>query len=174
MKRLILLLCFVTLSCTVANAQVDTLITNGKDMVVEALTDSGKLTAKMVYDDAKAGIIGLAKALKSPVEHVYKVLVMQQVVKAITYLIVLIIGLSFFFIALKGSKNTEEKWHTGGYDPSPTVTGIMRWAQIVLGIISICAGVSSLQDIVAGFVNPEYGAIKDIFEFVRGSSSTPQ
>jgi hypothetical protein len=39
---------------------------------------------KMVYEDARAGLIGLAKALRVGVEHVYVVLVRQQLVQSIT------------------------------------------------------------------------------------------
>ncbi len=174
MKKFIVLSIFLTLSY-LAHAQIDTLVTNGKDMVINALTDSGKLTAKMVYDDTKAGIIGLAKALKSPVEHVYKVLVTQQVVEAITDLIMLILGSIFFFTGIKASKSAEKWWwEKSSYDNGPTMLGIMRCAQLVIGTGFTIYGLCNIGNIVGGFVNPEYGAIKDIFEFVRGSNSTPQ
>lgn len=72
MKKLIIaLLCI--LSIVAAYSQDSVLVKVPAPTVV----DTSKLSAKMVYDDAKEGIKGLAKALKAPAEHVYSVLIKQ-------------------------------------------------------------------------------------------------
>ena len=59
-KVLIALLCFVSVS---ASAQ---------DSSKLLISDSSKLTLMKVYNDTKAGLTGLAGALKTPVTHVYE------------------------------------------------------------------------------------------------------
>ena len=72
------------------NAQDSTLVTNTN---VEKLVDkySGKI---------EAAIVSLAESLQQPAEHVYKVLVKQQIVKAINGLgILLFLLILFFFVS---------------------------------------------------------------------------
>jgi hypothetical protein len=127
--------------------------------------DSSKLTALKIYEDVKAGVSGLAKSLKVPAEHVYTVLVRQQIVHSCVWLILLIIaGLMLLFFS-KGSRNKEERWIND--DGGPEAIIFLRIFQILCGIILFVASVVNIDTIFTGFINPEYGAIKDIISFIR-------
>lgn len=78
MKRILITVVFVVISITaLMSADGISTVVNNVDSIVSAQTES--LTFAKVYDDVKAGISGLAVALKAPAEHVYEVLVKQQV-----------------------------------------------------------------------------------------------
>lgn len=134
--------------------------------VTNSLTsDTAKLTFARVYGDVKAGIVGLASALKVGAEHVYKVIVKQQVVNAITYLITVlvlfILCLRFWSIHKAAVTKHGEYWddHTSAVGP--------LIGSIITGGLAAILFIVNINSIVMGFVNPEYGAIKDILEFIK-------
>lgn len=134
--------------------------------VANSLTsDTAKLTFARVYGDVKAGIIGLASALKVGAEHVYKVIVKQQVVNAITYvviiLVLLILCLRFWSMHKTAVAKHGNHWE---YYASAVVPLV---GSIITGLIAIIMFIRTSNDIVMGLVNPEYGAMKDILEFVK-------
>lgn len=134
--------------------------------VTNTLTsDTAKLTFARVYGDVKAGIVGLASALKVGAEHVYKVIVKQQVVNAITYvviiLVLLILCLRFWSMHKTAVVKHGEYWE----DYASAVVPLI--GSIITGLIAIIMFIRTSNDIVMGLVNPEYGAMKDILEFVK-------
>lgn len=166
MKKLILLLIGIILSVNIF-CQTDTVyITHKKDTTkipAGILPDSTKLTALKVYNDTKAGITGIAKALKAPVEHIYYILVKQQIVTAVVWGFLFIIAICFLFNFFKALKSTEE-W-TNDYDAS--VLGVYRMIQGILSCILLIICLFNIDNIVTGIINPEYGAIKDIMDFIK-------
>ena len=116
-----------------------------------------------MYSDFKQGIVALASSLKVGAEHVYMVLVRQQVVYAITYLILIIIAFILILNWIKKYKSDEE-WATV---QDPTGLGILRLIQILVAVIMMSIGVFHIENIMTGFINPEYGAIQDITDMVK-------
>lgn len=136
----------------------------------EDKADSTKLTLSTVYSDAKEGLKGLGDALKVGAEHVYVILVKQQVVYSITYLVIVVLVLIGGRVTYSWSnkmhadfikENSNHEW-----GESPADTGLMVIA-FVLWVGGGCTAIAVADDIVAGFVNPEYGAIKEIMNFVK-------
>jgi hypothetical protein len=119
---------------------------------------------KMVYEDARAGLIGLAKALRVGVEHVYVVLVRQQLVKSITG--TFIIGLLVLFAVLFFT-NLKKAEETGrdSYHIKAAIFGILGGAFLLYVLMS-----GTIPEVVTGYVNPEYGAMESIFDFVKRST----
>lgn len=162
MKKIIIaLLCFISLS---ASAQ---------DSIKLSIPDSSKLTLIKVYNDTKAGLAGLAGALKTPVTHVYEILVKQQIVESITYLtvflgflIISLIMLSIFNKSYKKIQNPDDPWYNDNLDDHP-LTLLSLLLAIFLVLITTIIFCVNIGDIVNGFVNPEYGAIKKIVSFVK-------
>lgn len=109
--------------------------------------------------------MGLAAGLKVGAEHVYQVLVKQQIVKSIIWLLIAII--SGFFVGnwFKAYKNKTEEW-TDNYE-DVTFIGVVRGLQICLGLVLLVASIINIDVIVTGLINPEYGAIKEIINFVK-------
>lgn len=134
-----------------------------------AIPDSTKLTISEVYEDVKAGITGLSAALKTPAEHVYTVLCKQQVVKAFVGIFMFLLLILFPIISLRYGSFVVD-WEDGEVkENKPSFSAIIS---IIFGILSIIFIIIFFVggyhlDIIQGFVNPEYGAIKDIVDFIK-------
>jgi hypothetical protein len=130
-------------------------------------------------DRAEDAISALAEKLSVPAEHVYSVLVKQQVIKSVStlFLIVFLIIISILAIWLP-YKDWEKSnmRYAAGHDRDE---GYRRWdlddrwwlwsmipGSIVL-ISSIIALVSCAELIATGLLNPEYGAIKTILSVMQ-------
>lgn len=117
-------------------------------------------TFKTMYQDVKSGITGLAEGLKVGAEHVYIVLVKQQIVNSITWTILTIVSLTLFYLFYKGfQKGMKDGWDE-----------VLIPYTVFLGggsLIFVIGCLLHLNIIVTGFVNPEYGAIMDIIKFVK-------
>jgi uncharacterized membrane protein YuzA (DUF378 family) len=118
---------------------------------------------KMVYTDIKDGITALALGLRVGAEHVYMVLVKQQIVYAIVYLIIGLFALFLIVNWINGYKDTKQKWH----DDDITGLGIIKTIQIAIAGVMLGVFLFHIDNIVMGFVNPEYGAIQEIIDIVK-------
>jgi len=128
---------------------------------------------KMVYKDLSEKIEALARALRIASEHVYEVLIKQQVVNAVTWVIIYVL----FFIAAvsfwKGfHKNykrvsiKEDPWYGDDMDTHFGLLGYLIVANI-LSLIFAITFVITISETVMGFYNPEYGAMRDIMDFIK-------
>jgi len=127
--------------------------------------DSVKLTKEKIYSDVKDALQGLGKALKVGAEHVYTVMVKQQVVNSFVWLVIGIIAIISFLIAYKQIKLVV--WTDYGDITKGTYNLILGIGFTVLAVILSIGTLLSLDTIIMGFVNPEYGALKDILDFVK-------
>lgn len=147
MKQLILfILLFVGITTTIVAQDSIQYVTNSD---TEKLID--KYTAKI-----EASVVALAQSLKQPAEHVYKILVKQQQVKATATLIaigsLIILGILLIIIEC-----VFLNWND-------YIVGMIGIILLLIGVIGLVISASS---IVSGFTNPEYGAIKDIVRFLK-------
>lgn len=127
-------------------------------------SDSTKVTFTQVYQDVKEGLSALGEALKVGAEHVYQVLITQQYVKSISLLILNVVLISVtIFVAINTPKWYKKGMKQDQYEP----WGMLYIIPSILAIASIVTLCSTVQVIVTGFVNPEYGAMKEIMEFVK-------
>jgi hypothetical protein len=92
------------------------------------------------------------------------VLVKQQIVYAIVYLIIGLFALFLIVNWINGYKDTTQKWST--YE-DPTGLGIIKLIQIMIGMLMMGIFLFHIDNIVMGFVNPEYGAIQQIISVVK-------
>lgn len=142
----------------------------GISSTVKAVDTSS--TFRMIYGDLKDGIFALGKSLKVGAEHVYVVFVKQQIVKAIAFLFLFILSLISGVLFYKQFGKIEfEKDRYG----SKEVKEVRPFAfAVVFGIISVftfLVFIFNIDNMIMGFVNPEYGAIKDVIDFVQGVAS---
>ncbi len=132
--------------------------------------DSAKveLTKEQIYTDIKQTIATIAEGLSVGAEHVYGVLVKQQVVSAIatTCLLVMFLGTGtlFFVLSNRAWKITLKNDRHANYGDG--IEGGYLAIGIILGIFFLVFTIFSITDIVTGFVNPEYGAIKEILDLI--------
>jgi hypothetical protein len=140
-------------------------ITQVKDSVVQTVKEvDTSSTFRTMYSDFKQGIVALASSLKVGAEHVYGVLVKQQIVKAITWLFLSIIGFLLLISWIKVYKKDDEDW---GNNQGPSGIGIIRGIQIVVALLILGLSLFRIDTITTGLINPEYGAIEDVIEMVK-------
>jgi hypothetical protein len=168
MKNLILI--FTLLISTYSYATVGETLSNALDSTKVVVNET--LTAvdtssnfNLIYTDIKDGIAALASGLKVGAEHVYTILVKQQIVKAITWLILFILSI-ILIVNWLNKYNSKEIWAD---DDEPTGLGVVRVMQILAGICIFILSMINIDTIITGFVNPEYGAIETIIDIVKDS-----
>ena len=195
---------------TTAADQIEQVASDGTKAIGDAVSattkavsnayDSGKVAVKtgigvvdtssnfrVMYNDVKSGIAGLANGLKVGAEHVYIVLVKQQIVKAVSNLILVIILFSLGYIFYVQSRKTyKSHLEQCGYKPDGSgkisynidlddsakgITSVLLGAASAIAVIAATVVFcNSYNEIIGGFINPEYGAMKDIIEFVRNAT----
>lgn len=156
-----------------------TLNVTAKDTTSPKTADTAKFNWNSVYKDAKEGVKAIASGLKVGAEKVWIVLTKQQIVKAITniviYIFLFILFISFFNMSKARYKvcKVRMKEHSGSYRSfEEYIEGV---GCIIFGVLSGISGIvlvvcfsATIDVTVTGIVNPEYGAIRDVMEFVKG------
>ncbi len=158
MKKIIMIMTICLLTFNINATTRDSI----PDKVEQAISDSTQLSVKQVYNDIKAGLTGLAGALKVGSEHVYEVLCKQQYVSSIVNICILIVGIILLLISLKtwkwGIKHLKESdWYS--IFPPTIIT--------ILSIGCIGGQINHFDTTITGFINPEYGAMMQIKDFIK-------
>jgi hypothetical protein len=151
--------------------ELKTVYADGKEVTGTLYTDSKELL-QVLYQDGKivsskleAALVSIAEGLKTTTVKAWDILVRQQLVWSWCYLI---LTLSSIFLWWKFGKQflkmQTEKDSTGSVlDSNIALT-------VVLGILalvdSIIAGFH-FEQMMTGFLNPEFGAIRTLFELVK-------
>jgi len=182
MKKQILILFAVLFNTAIfAKSSTETVLDK-----VEQVADSAKQSVKngvtavdtssnfrLIYTDMKEGIAALATSLKVGAEHVYIVIVKQQVVYAITYTILDLFLLSFalfflisFYRCYRHTLDKKHDWYRHDLHDHFGLVGNLIIGILIL-ILSFIIISHNLTYIVTGFVNPEYGAIQTIIDIVK-------
>lgn len=139
----------------------ETTVTQHIDDAVTAIDTSGLY--RTIYNDVKSGLQGLADGLKVGAEHAYVILVKQQVVRSVIWLLTLLMSLIFLYLAFYAWKQMSD-------DISDTQEGRYIAMLFVFGIMSmlmLAPALINLDIIVTGLINPEYGAIKEILDIIK-------
>lgn len=136
---------------------------NATDSIKTA--DNVKVTATQVYNDAKSVLKSLGDALKVGSEHVYEVLVKQQVVQSITNLVIGLLLAITLPLACKLIINA--KWNEYGLEDNSILSFTLGCIFGILSLIVTIYSLINLVETVTGFVNPEYGAIKQILDLIK-------
>lgn len=134
-----------------------------------SLPDTTKVTFTQVYNDVKEGITGLATALKEPAEHIYKLMVKQQFINSITYCMFPLLSIVFIIVSVSFLK--KSKWGEDDFGVKEEER-FNRYASlsmitVALSIVLLIISFALTDDIITGFMNPEYGAIKEIMSFIK-------
>jgi len=104
-------------------------------------------------EDIKVFLKTMASELSTTIDHVFDVIVTQQVVKSIALLIPLLL---LFIFTLTSISRTLKK----------TIENVNYVVPIVLSIATIIYASKTLMVILTGIINPEFGAYQDIITFV--------
>ena len=152
MKRVVFLSMLLMLSISSISFAQETKTELTNDAVATQVVDK-------FFENTTEAIKELASALKVPAEHVYQILVKQQVVEGIVNLIVVIIllllttGLSF--------------WAYKAFDEdSEAQFAAALISLLIVGILFIIFTVTFFSEGLPHWLNPEYGALKEILEAI--------
>lgn len=156
MKKLLLivLICLIS-TLNYSNIKIDSLS--------KIIPDSANITFSKVYSDVKSGLAGLSGALKVGAEHVYQIIVKQQVANSIIWLL---IGILPLFVLLAFGK-TMWMWASKTSSDSEGFTVFVAFLFFAITILPSIFMLFNINEMVTGFYNPEYGAIKEIMEFTK-------
>jgi hypothetical protein len=174
MKKILTLL-LLSLAFTIAYSTPDTtklpVYKDADTQMAEArlatLNDTTKITWSTVYSDVKEGLKGLGEALKTGSEHVYGVLVRQQIVKAFSRSIAIIFTLFAAYILFQLGRKAQLRFIKDREDSDNTLMVIYYVIAGILAVIGLINFGCGIDNILTGFINPEYGAIEDIYDFIK-------
>lgn len=144
--------------------------TNVVSQTVNAVTsvvttvDTADLSTR-IYSDLKSGIAAAAEALEVGAEHVYGVLIKQQYVYSIVYTLLIILFSTITIIFMKQYKKQWYKDEWQKYD-SPRCAVVIV-GNILSAVTTIVIISTTITKVITGFINPEYGAMMDIINFVK-------
>ena len=134
-----------------------TVIGVGKALAQASSDSIPKLTKEVIYKDVKDVLKSLGETLKVGTEHVYEVLIRQQVVSSITWTIIYLVGIWGFITCSRWAKRIlDETSKEGGYI-----------AAYIYLFILLLLFLFTIETTVTGFVNPEYGAIEKIVNMLK-------
>ena len=125
------------------------------------LFDSTKRSATFdsVYKDVKGALATMADGLKITVDHLWGVLVYQQRLEAIMWLIITVITI----IPILGSFKYYRKKISDDYGDLNKDGWLMVFLMIVSAVMIISVA-CNIENMIQGFFNPEYGALKEIMK----------
>jgi hypothetical protein len=218
MKTKILFIALMTMTMSFAQtnkAEINQIIKEQSDGIVTSsqkgvstVYNDGTSVVKTVYNDVKSlspkvesAIAALATELKTTTNALWVILVRQQLVWSICFLILTLASILNWFLFYKrnlngevlkydvvkkvvekllhpdGTQESDAKSYPSSYGPRYRVvedetleaipTSTIPWFKYVH--LTICIGLSGLSvyhfsDMLTGFINPEFGALKTIVE----------
>lgn len=174
MKKLITVALLITLSIhtngkekKTATEQVVSAVGSVVDSTKKAVTETTDMidtssNFRRIYTDVKEGIGALSSSLKVGAEHVYIVLVRQQIVIAITdtlWILLWILCMIGFSVNVK-----KAKWNND-ISIQDVLTIIFAILTLIMTMVVSLTGM--IPEAIAGYFNPEYGAIQSIIKMVK-------
>jgi hypothetical protein len=169
MKKIVFLISLIVITIAVS-AQTTT--------PDQPISETERIVDKYL-DRAEDAISALAEKLSVPAEHVYGVLVKQQVIKSVStfFLIVFLIIISALAVWLPykdwersniryaAAHDRDDDYRRWGLDDRWWLWSMVPGIAVLIG--SIIALASCAELIATGIFNPEYGAIKAILSVMQ-------
>ena len=119
--------------------------------------------SEIIYGDIKQYIDELAQSLGVAADHVYGLLVKQQIADGIVTIIAFIatgaVLVTVFYIAVKREDFRKSEL---------TVTWFIGIASGMILFVTLLAGAVEITGAVKQLINPEYYAIKEIMDVFKG------
>lgn len=140
-----------------SKAAIDTLYHDGKALVSTVYEDTKSFTST-IYPDVKAAIGQIASAIGVAAEYVWIALVKSFIVKGCVEILPLIFAIILIIFGCitfsRNFKSTQITWKI--------IPGIII---VIVGFIIACN--VDYYNMLMGLINPEFGAINYILEFVK-------
>ncbi len=122
-----------------------------------------------IYGDIKNAIIAIAEGLKVPAEMLLQAIIKQGVVDSISKLCIIIFLLVVAIIVTRIFLPFWKKYFNSSYssDGEDFFCAISIFLTIVLWIAFFVTTLNNVNNIVTGFVNPEYRAIEMVLDLIK-------
>lgn len=125
--------------------------------------DSGKLTAKQIYNDVKDGFDRLVKNLEGPAKYTYQSYVNQYKIEGISelvshiipFVILLVLVVISFKKGMWKEQEPKNKWALS-----------QIFSTIIFTIVSLSMFLS-MNSILTKIINPQYHAIQEIIKTIK-------
>lgn len=180
MKQLLFLGCLMSSSLTsfaqtaneaVIEKAVATTYDDTKSATVTVYND-GKSLVKQIYEDGKsmapdikAAFKSLADSFNTTVEALWDILVRQQYVWSICYTILLIITIfGWYKFGKMFNKTISDKTEVGEIKTLNVIYTVVLALLSIYGTLHVG---DNLDRMITGYVNPEFGAVRTIIEFIQ-------
>lgn len=112
--------------------------------------------------EIKGDVIALANKLEAPAEHVYSVLVKQQIINSIAILFCFILSAASIYLIHKYKVINDNR---DQYGSASDLYDALEIIEIVLIFVFVLGTIIITPILFQGIFNPEYGAIKEIGKF---------
>lgn len=169
MKKILTLLSIILTLNTVNAIPSDTIYKDVKSLYKEDLkgviaftADKGEQGVKYLFGKADTIVAKAYSAVSKGSIHTYQILKTQQLVKSLHHLFYFIIGILFTFVMYDRIKLYIN-------DNSDTNLGILIFTSLLylsLVVFNTC----NFNEMLTGFMNPEYGAILEVIQFIKTSN----
>lgn len=129
---------------------------------VEAIGLMVEQSTSTIYDGVRTVVKDLAAALEQPAGHVYEILIKQQIVQSIGYLLIVIVLFAPMFLwpyFRRLCADHSDPYNNGWLFPLVVIP--------IIAIVGVGVFGSEANIIITGFFNPEYGAIKEIVSLIK-------
>lgn len=166
MKKIITLLVLM-LTVNFANAisgdtiykDIKSVCKNDLSSAVAYTADKGEEGVKYLFGKADTVLNTAYSAITKGSIHTYQILKTQQIVKSFHHLFYFILGIVMTFILYSRVKiyisgNTEE-------------SGIILFLTIVVYVALALFNTYNFNEMLTGFINPEYGAMTEILQLMK-------
>lgn len=121
---------------------------------------------EVIYGDIKQYIEEMANSLGVAAEHVYELLVRQQVISGVITIAAFVLAWAIFgaiCTATTRKSETDKYGEVNGYAVISLLSGVVLVISLIFGFIEIAGAVKQL-------VNPEYYAIREIMDVFKGGN----
>lgn len=167
MKKILTLLAFMLTFTTISAIPSDTIYKDVKTLLKDDLkgivaytADKGEQGVKYLFNKADTVLNTAYSTITKGSIHTYQILKTQQLVKSFHHLFYFLLGIAMTFLIFYRTKiylkenSTEES----------------GWILIitVIGYVALTVfNAFNFNEMLTGFINPEYGALKEILELFK-------
>ncbi len=135
---------------------ISTVYSDSKEIISTVYSDSKEVVSTM-YPELKSAIQEIAKGIGVAAEHVYGILIKQQVVIAVEGLIILLASIAVLIFCIKGLWTSCRDMNIIKYS-----------VYALLGVISLYGIITvDFREIITGLINPEWGALNYILNYSK-------
>lgn len=167
MKKILTLLALMLTFTTINAIPSDTIYNDVKTLlkddlkgVVAYTADKGEQGVKYLFNKADTVLNTAYSTITKGSIHTYQILKTQQLVKSFHHLFYFLLGIAMTFVLFYRVKVYLK-------ENSTEASGFVLVITCILYVVLTIFNAFNFNEMLTGFINPEYGAIKEILELFK-------